>query len=230
MKQQWEKLAGKIDGLALRERMLIFAAIAFVLVASVKVLYLDALLVQQKKLSSKIVLQQNMMKGLQAQMDASLKAKKDMESSPEYRHREQLRQELDEGDAFLQSRRDRLVAPEEMAELLQQVLAQNGALELIHLRTMPVAPLAGGALPKPQTAADDADKEGAESGDQMFKHGVEITVRGSYMDLLRYLSDLENLPKQMFWGKVEMKVQRYPVVELSLTVYTLSLEKTWLQI
>ena len=65
---------------------------------------------------------------------------------------------------------------------------------------------------------------------QIYKHGVKITVRGSYANLLRYLSALEKLPTQMFWGVAKMDVIKHPKVELSLTLYTLSLDKTWLQI
>jgi MSHA biogenesis protein MshJ len=65
---------------------------------------------------------------------------------------------------------------------------------------------------------------------QIYKHGVKITVRGSYADLLQYLTALEKLPTQMFWGVAKMDVVKHPTVELTLTLYTLSLEKTWLQV
>ena len=64
----------------------------------------------------------------------------------------------------------------------------------------------------------------------MYKHGVQITVRGSYADLLQYLTALEKLPTRMFWGVAKMKVVQHPSVELTLTLYTLSLDKTWLQV
>jgi len=57
-----------------------------------------------------------------------------------------------------------------------------------------------------------------------------MTVRGSYADLLQYLTALEKLPTQMFWGMAKMQVVQYPEAELTLTLYTLSLEKTWLQV
>jgi MSHA biogenesis protein MshJ len=59
---------------------------------------------------------------------------------------------------------------------------------------------------------------------------VKITVRGSYADLLQYLTALEKLPSQMFWGVAKMDVVQLPTAELSLTLYTLSLDKTWLQV
>ena len=35
---------------------------------------------------------------------------------------------------------------------------------------------------------------------------MEITVRGSYPDLLGYLAALEKLPSQMFWSKAALNV------------------------
>jgi MSHA biogenesis protein MshJ len=59
---------------------------------------------------------------------------------------------------------------------------------------------------------------------------VEITVAGSYADLTLYLDALEKLSWQMYWGKAEMRVEEYPRVTLTITLYTLSMEKTWLSV
>ena len=53
-------------------------------------------------------------------------------------------------------------------------------------------------------------------------------MRGRYLDLLGYLGELEDLPAQMFWGGAKLNVVHYPEAELTLTLYTLSLDKTWL--
>ena len=64
----------------------------------------------------------------------------------------------------------------------------------------------------------------------MYKHGVEITVRGAYTDLYDYLIQLEQLPWHMFWGKLNVSTQDYPEITMTITVYTLSLDKTWLSV
>lgn len=226
MKQQWEKFVLKIDSLSLRERLIIFAAIVFALVASVKIQFLDTFLLQQKGLVASIAEEQGKMRELQAQIDASLQSRKGLDESSQQHRLEQIQQQLEEGKAFLQSRRDRLVAPEEMTELLERVLARNGGVQLIHMRNLAPTPLLAGA----PTAPRASDNNVSASEGEIFKHGVEITLRGSYLDLLQYLTEVESSPKQVFWGQIQMTVVRYPVVEVSLTVYTLSLEKTWLQI
>lgn len=225
MKRYWAALNAKVDALALRERVLIFCAAAFLLVTLVNILFLDPLLAQQKKLSTQVVQQQEKMKEIQAQIETLLQAKSSDADSPQRLRLAQLRQQINEGNAYLQSRRDRLVPPEKMAHLLEQVLNKNGRLQLLSLQTMPAAPLIdrlgvdANAPNAPTSIAPDR---------QIFKHGVQITVRGSYLDLLQYLNALEHLPVQMFWGMAKMNVAQYPAAELTLTLYTLSLDKIWL--
>ena len=228
MRQYWGKFVGKVDGMSLRERVLVFAAVAFLLVALDQVLFLDPLLAEQKRLSTQVIQQQEKMKEIRAQIGALLQARKDDAASPLRQRLERIRQQLADGDAYLQSRRDRLVQPEKMAELLEQVLNKNGKLQLISLQTIAAAPLIEKAA-KPEGAAG-ASPVSAEPDKQVFRHGVQITVRGSYPDLLQYLTALEQLPTKMFWGMAKMNVVQYPSAEMTLTLYTLSLDKTWLQI
>ena len=226
-KQYWAALNAKIETLALRERVLIFCALAFLLITLVNMVFLEPLLAEQKKLSAQVVQQQEKMKEIQAQITTLLQAKKNNEDSPQRVLLTQLKNQIMEGETYLQSRRDRLVPPEEMAGLLEQVLTRNGQLQLVSLRSLPVSPLI-------ENANTDADASAAQSTgvpeSQVFKHGVQITVRGSYLDLLQYLTALEQLPVQMFWGMAKMNVGQHPVAELTLTLYTLSLDKIWLQI
>lgn len=229
IKEYWEKLSSQIERLSLRERALIFAAAAFLLVSLVNSLLLDPLFARQKLLSAQTVQQQEKTKEIQAQVEGLLQAKRSNETSPLRQHLKQLRQQLAEGDAYIQGRKDRLVPPEKMAGLLEQVLNRNGRLQLVKLQTLPVTPFVeesdgskGIVSPPPQIPE--------AAGKQIFKHGVQITVRANYLDMLDYLVALEHLPSQMYWGVAQMTVIKYPMAELTLTVYTLSLDKTWLRI
>ena len=230
MRRYWELARAKIDDMSLRERAIIFVAVAFMVVTLINATLLDPLLARQKMLSAQVVQQQEQMKGLQAQMQSLLQAKQDDEHSPLRKRLAQLKQQLQAQDGYLQSRRDRLVEPNKMAGLLEQVLAKNGRLQLIALKTLPVSLL----VEKPQAAsgtAQPATATTANSGQkQIFKHGVQITVRGGYLDLLQYLAALEKMPAQMFWGEANLIVDKYPDSVLTLTLYTLSLDKTWLTV
>lgn len=218
------KITTKVDGMSLRERALIFAAVSFLLVSLIDSLLLQPLLVKQKKLSDQVIQQQEKMKETQAQIAALLQAKQADANSPQRERIKALRQQIADGDIYLKGRRDKLVPPEKMAQLLEQVLNRNDRLKLVALNTLPVSLLIEPAV----DAATPVQTTGVEK--QIYKHGVTITVRGSYSDLLQYLTVLEKLPTQMYWGVAKMDVVQHPTVELTLTLYTLSLDKTWLQV
>ncbi|HEU0219920.1 MAG TPA: agglutinin biogenesis protein [Gallionella sp.] len=230
MRRYWELARTKIDDMSLRERVMIFAAAAFVVIALMNATLLDPLLTKQKALSAQVVQQQEKMKELQAQVQNLLQAKRDDEHSPLRNRLAQLKQQLQTQDDYLQSRRDRMVEPNKMAGLLEQVLNKNGKLQLVALKTLPVSLL----IEKPQAAegaAPPATAANANTGQkQIFKHGVQITVRGGYLDLLQYLAMLEKMPTQMFWGEANLSVEQYPDAVLMLTLYTLSLDKIWLAV
>jgi MSHA biogenesis protein MshJ len=223
MQVQLEKLVAKVDAMSLRERALIFAAAAFLLVSLFDSLFLEPLLAKQKMLSAQVVQQQEKMKEAQSQIAALLQAKQADANSPQRERIRVLRQQIADGNAYLNDRRDKLVPPEKMAQLLEQVLNKNDRLKLVALNTLPVS-----LLIEPSADAPASQATGLER--QIYKHGVKITVRGSYADLLQYLTALEKLPTQMYWSVAKMDVVQYPAVELTLTLYTLSLDKTWLQV
>lgn len=231
IKAYWNKLSAKVDALSLRERVLIFAAAAFLLVSLANTLLLDPLFARQKTLSAQMVQQQEKIKELHAQIEGMLQSKRAEENSPLRLRLNELRKQLAEGEAYVKGRKDRLVPPENMPALLEQVLAKSGHLQLVKLQTLPVAPLVEGSGNK--QGDNEASRAGAETlyeGRQVFKHGVQITVRGRYNEMLDYLAALEGLSTQMYWGMVQMNVIQYPVAEFTLTVYTISLGKTWLRV
>lgn len=217
----WEIISSKVDELSLRERALVFAAAAFLLVSLANLLFLDPLWAKQKRLSAQIVQQNEKMKEVRAHIEALSQAQRDEALSPLRQRIAQLRQQLAAGDAYVRGRSDRLVPAQKMAGMLEQMLNQSGHLQLVRLQTLPVASL---------VEQGDSGKAAALAGKQVFKHGVRLTVRGSYPDMLEYLQALESLPAEMFWGSAKLEVAHYPEAELTLTLYTLSLDKTWLAV
>jgi MSHA biogenesis protein MshJ len=223
MKGQVDRIVAKVDGMSLRERTLIFVAAAFLVVSLVDSLFLNPLLIRQKALSAQVVQQQEKMKEIQAQIAALLQAKRADATSPQRDRIRQLQQQIADGAAYLKDRRDKLVPPERMASLLEQVLRRNGRLQLVAMTTLPVSSFI-------EQSEETAVSRAGEREQLMYKHGVQITVRGSYADLTQYMTTLEGLPTRMFWGMAKMNVVQYPTSELTLTLYTLSLDKTWLQV
>ncbi|MDO9244269.1 MAG: hypothetical protein Q7U32_10740, partial [Rhodocyclaceae bacterium] len=78
----------------------------------------------------------------------------------------------------------------------------------------------------------EGEKPGATTasmpGGNIYKHGIEIKLAGNYQDLLAYVNELEASPQKLLWGNLRLAVKKHPVSELTLIVYTLSLDSIWL--
>ena len=233
IKQQWEKISTKVDAMSLRERVLVFATMTILALSLFNTLLLEPLSVRQKALHSQMAQQQQQMNAVQAQIAAVLQENSPNSNSPQRNQLNRIRQEMAEGNAYLKSNRERLVQPEKMAEHLRQLLNRNNRLQLVALQTLAVTPLIESNVKGPN--ANNAEHAQttvsvAALDKQVFKHGVQLTLRGNYLDLLQYLNALESLPQQMYWARAQMSVVQYPTAELTLILYTLSLDKTWLQV
>ena len=126
------------------------------------------------------------------------------------------------------------MAPERIAPLLESILRANGRLKLVSVRTLPVDPLSAlvdkGKGAAAGAAAASAAPSAVKSPELLFRHGVELTARGSYLDMVDYMAALEALPTQLFWGRAQLDVEEYPTVRLTLTLYTLSLDEKWMKL
>jgi MSHA biogenesis protein MshJ len=243
MKARLERWAVRFDALSLRERAMIFAA------AAVVVVFLANLFVIQRQSDANRALTANI-KNQKAQLD-DFEAQKhlleqalasDVDAANRVRL-QQAQQELSQLESDLALAQRGLVSAERMPVVLQDILREHQGLQLIELRTLPVTSLLDatkvGKAPAGGDAAAAADKNPAV-GDKtapapgsernLYKHGFEITVRGSYPEFVEYLSHLEHLPTRMYWSKVTVNGDDYPHVTLTATIYTLSLDKAWLAV
>ena len=134
-----------------------------------------------------------------------------------------------------------MVAPSQMQEFLQGLLAKNNRIQLLEMKTLPVTQI--GAPDKSEKADPNQPqgKDGAKekiasekrvtgSGDsiEIYQHGIEMKIAGSYNDLLSYLTELEHLPQNVIWNSVQLTVEKYPRNILVLKITTMSLDRNWL--
>jgi MSHA biogenesis protein MshJ len=102
-----------------------------------------------------------------------------------------------------------------MTAILRDLLAGQQGLELVSLRSTQAEDLMQG-------------KASGTAGIGIYRHGIEISVRGSYADLTRYMRQIEALPWKVLPGRLIIKTETYPQSTMTLTLYTLSLERAWL--
>ena len=229
MKRLWQRYVEKMDGASLRERALVFAASATVLIALLNTLLIEPQLVKQRRLSSEVALRQGEMRTMQEKLQEVALARQRDPDREIRRQLDALKLKVTETEARLLEEQRKFAPPEQVGVLLGEMLSRNRKLQLVDMRTLPVASFAGNVAEADKTPPPKAAAPAAPAGGgQIYRHGVEITVSGSYLDLLAYLKDLEKLPNQLYWGKLDLSAAAYPQVTLKLSVYTLSLNLAWL--
>ena len=226
MKTRLLQLQLKIDAMTVRERAMVFGATVGVVVFVLFSLLFDPLFARQKTLRTQISQQQENMLALDAEITAMAQANA---VDPDRDNRARLA--VIEGASArltdsLRTAHNSLVRPESIAPLLERILKANGRLRLVGVKSLPVMPFEGSFAAAAGDPEPSAPASGA--GRAIYAHGVEVTVRGNYLDMLNYMDALEAMPVQLFWGKAQLDVEAYPDARLSLTLYTLSLDKKWM--
>ncbi|WP_051971433.1 hypothetical protein [Massilia sp. 9096] len=255
--QRWQRLAARVEAMAQRERMLSFAAAAALLLFGAQMAVLGPLARKQDMLRAASAEQAGRVAAINDDIarlvaasaqdpNQALRVKLDAVRADTLRLSDQMRT-MEKG----------LVPPERIAPLLESMLRANGRLQLVSLRTLPVDTVDGasadagpagnpGAAPMRPAAQLDAAAAAlrasagssaagavagaAASGAVLYRHGVELTVRGGYLDMVDAMGALESLPTQLFWGRAQLDVEDYPNARLTLTLYTLSLDPKWMKL
>jgi len=212
MKAALQRYVERIDNATLRERALLFAAAALVLVFAVNAVLLKPLRDTQRRLGAELAQRQGELRTVQAELQRMGRTR---DADPDARNRAraaELRAELAAFDAKIAAEQRRFTSPQRMRAVLEEMLGRDRRLRLVDLKTLPIT---------------DLSSRG-QAGRRVFRHGVELTLAGGYLDLHAYLKALEGLSTQLYWGRADMSVTEYPVATLKLTVYTLSFDQAWL--
>lgn len=213
MRDVFQRYAERIDNATLRERVLLFAAAALIVIFVVNATLIQPLRNTQRRLGADIAQKEAELRTIQGGLQRMMQAQR---VDPDARNREriaQLQLEVNSLDASIAEEQRRFTPPQRMRQVLEEMLERGKRLQVLDMKTLP---------------ASDLSATQGQSGRRVFRHGMEITLAGSYLDLYAYLHGLEALPTQLYWGRAEMSVAEYPVATLKLTVYTLSFDQAWL--
>jgi MSHA biogenesis protein MshJ len=213
VKEQLKRYLERVDNATLRERVLLFGAAALVLAYVLNALLIQPLRDTQRRLGHEVAQSERELRIVQTELQ---RLARERQADPEAQMRKRaadLRAEVTALDARIQQEQRLFTTPQRMREVLEEMLERDKRLRLVDLKTLPVADLAAAQ---------------GQLARRVFRHGIELTVAGSYLDLYAYLAALEKIPTQLYWGRVEMSVASYPVATLKLTVYTLSFDQAWL--
>lgn len=232
MKQQWLMYAARFDALARRERGMVAGAVLFGLAMLGYTLLVEPQLARYDthtktlaKATTELQVSEAQLIGIQAQL-----------KDPDAVNRnalQQNRKEMEALDSKLRLVENSLVPPEKMQIFLESLLSKNRTLELLSFNTLPPTPLIERIEEKKTEARTDGKTDAAPvppafAAPNIYKHGIEIKIAGSYNDLLMYLAEIERMPQRIIWNRNKLSTELYPRNEMTLTLYTLSLDKQWL--
>jgi MSHA biogenesis protein MshJ len=222
----WQRYADRIDAMTLRERVFIFSAVTTVLVALLDTGLLDPETKKERRLSGAIAQRQAETKALDAQVAKfSASPLQDAERSRRERLAE-VKRLLAEAEGAIASEERKFTAPEQMKRVVEEMLARNRGVQLVGMRT-----LATTSIAEARTPAGQKPPPKPTPGERLiYRHGMELTVSGGYLELLRYLEQLEGLPTQLYWSELELNSASYPSHTMKVVVYTLSLDPAWLNV
>lgn len=226
MNALWQKWTDRYAALSQREQLLIGVVTVAIVFSLLLVVWVDPATNRGKSLRARLAGQQIEFNDLQQKLD-SIKAQLVDPDAANRKAFTELQGRLMAIDGQIGTLDDKLVPPEKMGKVLQTVLSRHRGLSLVSLRSLAPEPLLVPAEDKKTAAEKSAVVVRQEN---IWRHGLEVRVSGSYADLLAYVAEMERAPQRLLWGGMAFKVTAWPKSELTITVYTLSRERDWLAV
>jgi MSHA biogenesis protein MshJ len=223
---RWQAVEERFGRFSNQERILIAVACAGMLYVA-----LDALLLAPTEARRKRAAQESVAKLQEGDKLtvalAELTVKQRFDPDALNRRRlEELQMQAQAVQDALREQSALMLPADQMPRLLEGLLAHHPRLELVGLKTLPPAALDLGKEPKGPGGAP-ARREPAAG---VFRYGLQLSLKGGYLDLLEYLREVEALPGRIYWERMELAVNDFPVSTLKLTLYTLSFDRSWMTV
>jgi len=226
MKQRLKKVMQNVDRLSLRERLFVFAAGLFVVGGLWEAVLAAPLAARERIANEQVAVLQERLQELDAALSAAAAGLS--EGVPNQLERlRALRERVAAGDEEMRVFTTDLVDPVEMRLVLEELLRRQDGLLLVGAVNRAALPLVEDEAPEPgePAAADAAQRSDAP---RLYRHSLVLTLRGSYLDCLRYLEAVERLPWRIHWSRLELSSDEYPHNDVVIELTTLSLDEEWI--
>lgn len=132
-----------------------------------------------------------------------------------------------------------MVPPEEMVTLLKRLLEKNAEVQVVEMQSLPAVDFIekqkklvqtqNAVAHTPESSQITIPEEAWQQVPRVYQHAVKLKLKGKYFALLSYAQSLKMLGKKIAWESAELKSE-YPESELTVQLYTLSGQNTWLGI
>ena len=218
MKSQLQSLFEKFDALNERERIMIMLLSAVAII----ILFLELIISPVNQQYSVTAKQLASLQTQTTQLESQIKVLKTKKTQdPDFQEKQKLgllNEQIASLNSSLKEKMHGLIEPKQMARVLEVVLAQNTDLKLQRVQTLGAVPL---------SSLNAKEGHGSEALG-IYRHGLQIEFKGSYLSTLEYLKALKELPWNFYWDVLELNVEKYPVSKIVITVHTLSFHEGWI--
>lgn len=199
------------NAMTLRERLIMFGALVICTISISFFWVIEPLTVQQVKLEKALQKSYNEEKTLKSEIaEVVLRLQQDPleEVNNKIAFSEATIVQLDKQ---LEDKLVKFIHAHKMPSALTKVLSKTPGVKISHLRSLPVK-----AFNTAQKVDPETDK------DIFYKHTLEITLQGDYNSIYQYLLNVETLQEKFYWYSLDYQVDKYPLAEVTIQIYTLS--------
>ncbi|MBI2749234.1 MAG: hypothetical protein HYX43_07840 [Burkholderiales bacterium] len=208
MKQRWQQLVARIDALNLRERVFLFLAIIVCTLALADTVWLSPAQIAYTQAKQRVTAQGLELKRLRGELQG---AAQPVDASKVVRDEiAEINQRLDAVNEDIKAVAPLAEGGPAIEQTLVQFLRRHEGLTLLRTGTVKQEAVATAAATAPSAAT---------SVPVVSRRGLELSVSGSYAELVRYVKTLENALPTLRWGTLELKATPQRPPELTLQVY-----------
>lgn len=211
------KLEVTVNGLTLRERLMLFVGVLVILGGLWEALLASPLEAREVSASAQVVAARDRLERLDQAMELAAQGIGD--GMPAHLERlRMLEQQVAATEETVRVFTSDLVDPNQMREVLEELIDRQQGLRLVRAGNLEVRPL-----------IERDDSAGVQTNEPMlYRHGLTLELEGSFLDCLEYLAAVERLPWQLYWGGLSLTALDYPTNAITIQIFTLSLDEEWI--
>ncbi|MBT8139217.1 MAG: hypothetical protein KJP25_05595 [Gammaproteobacteria bacterium] len=212
MSEYWEKYKSFVNDKTERERLILLLVLLAATFVIIDALLTGELIKKRAQQSKTLASVERDMDTLQLELQ-NLQLGQSAIGSQLQQEAEKLQATNQQLEEALRSAAAGFIPAQQMPIALEEMLGRSDSLALVSLENKPVQLLSG---------------EPGDPHSLLYRHGVKIVLKGTYVASMDYLKQLEQLQWRIEWDAMRFEVKDYPAGELTIDVSTYSKEKDWI--
>lgn len=212
MNEYWEKYSALINSKTERERLIVLLVLLACTFVLIDALFMGELLKKRSQQGRMLASVERDLGTLQLEIQ-NLQLGQSAMGNKMQQEAAMLQETSERLETALANAAAGFIPAQSMPIALEQMLGSSEGLALVSLKNKPVE-LLSGDVSQPQSL--------------LYRHGVQMVLKGSYVASMDYLKRLEQLQWRIEWDAMHFEVRDYPEGLLTIDVSTYSKEKDWI--